>query len=197
MNKIAFEHYLQSKGKKQVIFDFDETITTLLIDWSYWHENVCKLFTEYDKDLVKYEEKKFNTLQNEYIARYGTKLKDELININYEVEKNYFSGHVPSSLALSLLSLTKKYADIYMWTSNDRRTVTPIIKELAIENFFSKIISRNDVNFVKPDPYGFYLIYDDQNPKSDYLLIGDSDADRMAAQNADIDFINIQEITES
>lgn len=197
MNKTTFENYLLSKGKKQVIFDFDETITTLLIDWSYWHEDVCKLFMEYNKDLVKYEQKKFNTLQNEYIARYGTKLKDKLIDINYEVEKNYFSGHIPSSLTLSLLPLTKKYANIHMWTANDRRTVIPIIKELGIENFFDKIISRNDVNFVKPDPCGFYLIYNNDNPKSDYLLIGDSDADKMAAQNADIDFINIKEITES
>lgn len=196
MNKTTFENYLLSKGKKQVIFDFDETITTLLIDWSYWHKDVCELFTQYDKNPVKYEQKKFNTLQNEYIARYGTKLKDELIDINYEVEKNYFSGHIPSSLTLSLLSLTKKIANIHMWTSNDRRTVTPIIKELGIENLFDKIISRNDVNFVKPDPYGFYLIYNNVNPKSDYLLIGDSDADKMAAQNANIDFINIKEITE-
>jgi HAD superfamily hydrolase (TIGR01549 family) len=97
-------------------------------------------------------------------------------------------------VALPLLALVKDCAELYIWTSNDEKTVAPILNELNINKLFKKIITRNNVNYIKPNPEGFYLINKENNSKANYLLVGDSDADKGAAIESGIDFFNIKEL---
>jgi phosphoglycolate phosphatase-like HAD superfamily hydrolase len=48
---------------------------------------------------------------------------------------------------------------------------------------------------MKPHPEGFYVLFDEVNPKSAYLLIGDSNKDEEAAKSARIYFLNIRSVS--
>ncbi|HYX49958.1 MAG TPA: hypothetical protein VE843_09475 [Ktedonobacteraceae bacterium] len=43
MKTTDFQQYLRKNQKREVIFDFDETISTLLIDWAEWDKAVGQL----------------------------------------------------------------------------------------------------------------------------------------------------------
>lgn len=194
MNKQEFENYIKEKNKKYIIFDFDETLCTLLINWDPWCEELDNLFLSYDMVSKDDSDLSYAEMINLCIDKYGEEARDKILEINYRNEKDCSSGYELSPTAIPLLELSKEYAELYLWTSNDRRTIMPILKELDMEKFFKKIVTRNDVKYVKPKADGFSLIYDKNNSKSDYLFIGDSAADSGAAQNSGIDFLNIVEI---
>jgi len=192
MKKEEFVKYLKEKGKKHIIFDFDETLCTLLIDWSNWEKDLQKLFSSYDLNAGD-SDFEYAKMINLCIERYGDEARDKILEINYRNEKNYFSGYDLSPITMDLLEISKENADLYLWTSNDKRTIVPILKELDMEKFFKKIVTRNDVKYVKPSADGFSLIYNENNPKSQYMLIGDSESDSGAANESGIDFLNIKE----
>ena len=192
MNLLEFEKYIKEKNKKHIIFDFDGTICKLLINWQSWYQEMEAL-SEYYKTEVTVAEVGFQKIQNAYIEKGGEEARNKILEINYRNEKQHYTGYELLPVALPLLELVKKCATVYVWTSNDHRTIDPILVELGMDNFFTKVVARNDVTFIKPDPEGFSLIYDEKNPKTEYLIIGDSDADEGAAQNAGIDFLNIAE----
>jgi phosphoglycolate phosphatase-like HAD superfamily hydrolase len=196
IKKDQFEKYLIDNNKKHIIFDFDETLCTLLIDWTPWRKELDELFAA--SDLTPKNEPDFNyaVIVNLYIEKYGKAGRDEIVALNYRIEKDYYSGYELSPIALPLLESVEKIAQLYLWTSNDRRTVAPILRELEIADKFQKIITRNDVEYVKPKAVGFALIYDERNARSQYLLIGDSRSDSGAATDAGIDFINIAEFND-
>jgi HAD superfamily hydrolase (TIGR01549 family) len=194
MNIKEFENYIKEKNKKHIIFDFDETICELLINWKNWCKEIEELASDYDVEL-KTSEFGFQNIQNACIKKGGKEAWDKILEISYRNEKECYSGYKLVPVSLPIISLAKKYAELYVWTSNDQRTVMPILKELKINSSFSKVVARNDVDFIKPNPEGFYLIYDKNNPKSDYLMIGDSEADLGASKDAGIDFINIKELS--
>lgn len=193
MNINEFENYIKEKNKKHIIFDFDETICELLINWDNWCREIEEVASYYGIE-VKQSEFGFQSAQNACIEKGGKGVRDKILEISYQTETNYYSGYELLPVALPLISLAKEYAELYVWTSNDRRTVMPILKELKIGKSFSKVVARNDVNFIKPNPEGFSLIDDKDNPKSEYLLIGNSKADEGAGRHAGIDFINIAEL---
>ena len=168
----------------------------MLIDWTPWRKELDELFAA--SDLTPKNEPDFNyaVIVNLYIEKYGKAGRDEIVALNYRIEKDYYSGYELSPIALPLLESVEKIAQLYLWTSNDRRTVAPILRELEIADKFQKIITRNDVEYVKPKAVGFALIYDERNARSQYLLIGDSRSDSGAATDAGIDFINIAEFND-
>lgn len=192
MNIKEFEIYLKEKNKKHIIFDFDETLCTLLIDWTNWIKEMEEVFSQCNVKLSTSESgySSYAKAQNICIKQRG----DEILEINYSNEKEYYSGYDLSPVAIPLLELAKNYAELYIWTSNDKRTVLPILKELNIDKLFKKIIYRNSATYIKPNPEGFNLINERNNPKSEYLLVGDSEADKGAAIESGIDFLNIKEI---
>jgi len=192
MNIAEFEEYIKKKGKKHVIFDFDATICTLLIDWSNWRKEVEKLVLDCKVE-TDWEEVGSQEIQNLCIKKGGKEARDRLVDIGQRNEKEYYAGFELVPVAPPLIDIAKKYAKLYMWTSNDRQTILPILPELKIDDIFEKIITRNDVNFIKPESDGFSLIYTEGISRSEYLMIGDSKADEGAAKDAGIDFLNIAE----
>lgn len=193
MNLAEFENYIREKNKKHIIFDFDGTICKLLIDWRPWRQEMEALAERYKTEVV-IAEVGFQKIQNAYIETGGREARDNILEINYRNEKQYYTGYKFLPVALPLISLAKKYATLYIWTSNDHRIIDPILTELKIDDYFAKVFARNDVTFIKPNPEGFSLIYNEKNPKTQYLIIGDSAADEGAGQNVGIDFLNIAEL---
>ena len=190
MKTTDFHQYLRKSQKREVIFDFDGTISTLLINWAEWDRAVGQVLQGYDPAFVPLGIIEA-VQQNAFMQRFGKKLRDDLLHTTYKHEKELLSGHQINPVALALIEMARSVANLHIWTSNHLETIYPILQELHLDNAFKRIIARGDVTFIKPHPEGFYLLFDENNPKSAYLLIGDSKKDEEAAKSAGIDFLNI------
>lgn len=190
MNTADFQQYLRKNKKREVIFDFDETISTLLVDWVKWDKAVGQVLQKYDPAFVP-PDVIDAVQQNTFMQRFGKKLRDDLLHTTYKYEKELVSGHRVNPVALALIEKARSVANLHIWTSNHAGTIHPILQELHLDNAFKRIIARGDVMFIKPHPEGFYVLFDEVSPKSTYLLIGDSKKDEEAAKSASIDFLNI------
>lgn len=186
--------YIIENNKKHIIFDFDETLCTLHIDWHAWVLDLEKFIRTFDPNFSMSQVDNLAIMQNEYTARFGNPFKDALISFNRETEKKYYSGYTPIHPSLALLPQASKLANLYIWTTNDTATISPILKELHIEQCFKKIIGRNNITYIKPNSDGFQYIYEKDTPLEQYLFIGDSNADRQAAQSAKIDFLHVNDL---
>jgi phosphoglycolate phosphatase-like HAD superfamily hydrolase len=195
MKTTEFQQYLQKYGKREVIFDFDETISTLLINWAEWDRAVSQVLQKFDPAFVPLGIIEA-VQQNTFMQRFGKKFRDDLLHTTCNYEKKLLSGHRVNPVALALIEKARLVANLHIWTSNHLKTIYPILQELHLDNAFKRIIARGNVTFIKPHPEGFYLIFEKSNPKSAYLLIGDSKKDEEAAKNAGIDFLNISSFYE-
>ena len=80
-----------------------------------------------------------------------------------------------------------------MWTSNHIETISPVLRELGLDQSFQVIISRDSVKYPKPDADGFSHIFISGTEKEDYLMIGDTNNDVFAAKNSGIDYLDVND----
>lgn len=184
---------LNAHPKKHLIFDFDQTLCKLLVDWRHWHENIAKLFQSYEPSFKEDEATHIHVQENYFISKYGPEVKKKIDEFGYDAENNYTQGFVPHPELIAVLPRLKEKYSLSLWSSNHRLTVIPILASLGIDKYFDLIVPINDVVLVKPDADGFTrLIHPNFNyPLSDYLMIGDSRSDENAAKNSGIDFFNV------
>lgn len=177
--------------EQTVIFDFDRTIGTLVIDWTDWKKQIKDLILEFDKESSLDLEQIRHSNQNDFIKRHGPNFRDRLNEINERAELTLVSDFVVNKKILDYINRTEN--ELYCWSSNSRKTLDKYFKEMNIYNSFQNIISREDVYLLKPDNEGFQYIHEESKSLDDYLLIGDSDADRIAAIKCGIKFIHVDE----
>jgi len=183
--------YIKEQDLKHIIFDFDETISTLHIDWNPWFEDMNELFLSYDPSFSYKTFPELLVKQTKYIQKFGKEIVDKIIEINYQNEKKYYTGQTPNNAIVSFIKENFNVYRFYVWTSNDRRTILPAMKKLEINDCFEKIITRNDVTFIKPDPEGFHKMAIKEVNLKQILMVGDSFADEKAANSAGIHFVNV------
>jgi phosphoglycolate phosphatase-like HAD superfamily hydrolase len=178
---------------QHIIFDFDETLATLHIDWSGWYGGISEIILKYEPstDLPQVIP---HTLFNAYVKKYGGPIRKELWEFSADFELKANKGLTPNPTALSLLTSIGDDKKVYLYSSNSRRIILESLEKLGITNRFEKIVARDDVDFIKPDPHGFMLIYDGHSPLTQYVMVGDSSSDSGLAKNAKIDFINVSNI---
>ncbi len=191
------EQFLLKHPKQHLIFDFDNTLITLQLPWEILRSQLKKAVGQLDNKIVAQHQRSI-PLRNAAIIKYGERAK-KIINPLWEsFEINYLKGAIPNLGLISFIKSHNQKYDLYIWSSNFAKTVIPLLKKYKIVNLFKKIITQEAVDLLKPFPDGFYHIFKPTHQhKKDFLLIGDNDNDRLAAQNADIDFFNIKENEES
>ena len=88
---------------------------------------------------------------------------------------------------------TQGQYEFYLWSSNMLSTIRPILTEIGLLPLFKDLITRDRVEFLKPDPAGFAIIHKNApHEKSEYLMIGDSTADKIAAESAGIGYFKAE-----
>ncbi len=178
---------------KHVIFDFDETLAKLIVDWPFWHKEIIPIIKKYD---ASFDE---NTYLNMYsihqlINKYGENFRSDYVNFEIATEKKYYRGYKLIEKSFDLLQeLHEQNKKLYLLTSNCREVVLPILEELKIADYFSKIVTVDDVKNLKPTPEPFKLIASEPCDKSEFLMIGDSKSDSEFAQNVGIDYLDVSE----
>ncbi|OGD63432.1 hypothetical protein A2160_03140 [Candidatus Beckwithbacteria bacterium RBG_13_42_9] len=188
--------YLKNYPKKHLIFDLDETLVTLKIDWSEFRPGFRKLANEIDPEVVKQvpeKPKMSNILYSKLIAKHGAKAKKPLLKYSADYEDSHYLGFIENKPLINFIREKHDDFALYIWSSNNAKTISLVVKQLGFKDFFKKIISKEDVNLLKPYLDGFNLIFDTKKHRlEDFLLIGDNFLDEKAAKNAKIDFLNMK-----
>ncbi|MDD3647093.1 MAG: HAD-IA family hydrolase [Candidatus Dojkabacteria bacterium] len=192
---MKLENYLLKNKKKHIIFDFDETIVKLYLDWDVFRSGIKRITSNYDRELVeKYEKEKLRgiDLMNLGIQKYGKKYWEKLIDFTLEFEKKNLSGEsVNREIVKFILENSERYK-MYIWSSNTLPTIENSLRRMELFERFERIVTREMYSLAKPYTDGFEVIFHDEVPdKSKILMIGDSGSDEKAAQNCRIDFYKV------
>lgn len=186
--------FMDFKPYKNIIFDFDETLATLIVDWQFWHQGIVPIIKKYEPDFDENTNLHMYAI-HQFINKYGKDFRDDYVNFEISLEqKNYKTYKLIDKSFKLLQELHGKNKNLYLLTSNCREVVLPILKELKIEDYFVKTIMANDVENFKPSPAPFKLIGNENSDKSQYLMIGDSVSDREFAQNVEIDYLDVKDL---
>lgn len=183
------KNYLNFHQKTHLIFDLDETLVHLILPWEILLDPISTELAKTDISLLRqYKKGQINLaqLENSYISK-NPKLKQLIIQNRLNFEAKYLKDIVANPELINFIKNAKNY-QIFLWSSNTRPVVEKVLKKFKIFGKFKKLVTRMDVDLLKPEPEGFFKIYDSKIPKGDYLFIGNSSADRQAAQKVNVDF---------
>ena len=186
----TFERFLEKNKKTYLIFDFDATLVTLYIDWSDFRKGLMEIALTHGINLPLGP-----NYYNQAVKQGGIKLRNEFTIFSAQYEADHLKKLIPNEILLEFVRRNKEYK-LFIFSSNTKKTIYPILEELEIKDCFESIIASDDVMFRKPNPEGFSLILDSRISKKEYLMIGDSKADRLAAEAAGIDFFDVADLKE-
>lgn len=192
---MSLSEYLELHPKKHLIFDFDETIFTLLLPWDIYIKQLTEKLLDLDPSLKQYSHGKIlNMVENEAVRRWGEQAVQARREYSQYFEHTYYGGVDENYPITHFIEEHYTKYDCYIWTSNMRETVVPILEKRGMLQCFKKIVTKSEVALTKPEPEGFYLIFDPQTQKKEnFLMIGDSNNDRGAAANSGIDFYSVKD----
>ncbi|MBU0576625.1 HAD family hydrolase [Patescibacteria group bacterium] len=190
MHNMQLKKYLAKYPKKYLIFDFDETITRIEMDWSLYYDRLAKVYEKFDpghKHLVfsRYDG------YNDFVKKYGKKVARLVKVANQKYEQEMARGFTPNPELIKFIKNADRYKK-YIYSSNTLPTVLRGVRELELDGCFDQIITRSEVTYIKPDLEGFNLLYDPSVSKSEYLMIGNSFSDQNLAKLAEIDFYLVE-----
>jgi FMN phosphatase YigB (HAD superfamily) len=187
----AFIARIKTEQRTDIIFDFDETLCTLRIDWGSWKQRIEEAIHPYD---AAFSSAFSHRALNELTARLGRPFRNHIIEVNRAAERENYHGYSRNEAALEALGKASEIARVHLWTSNCRDTLTPILRELHIDGLFSTKVYFDDVMLIKPDPEGFSRINTTTAPVERFLFVGDSDSDRGACQTLGIEYVDVGEL---
>ena len=176
---------------KGIFFDFDNTIVDdyLFIiecfNYSFSKAGIVVKPNDLEKLIGKSQKEIIHSfLKTEDLLKNGMKDFDDYYIDNYKKNIKLFEG-----IYKLLEILSSKYL-LGLITGAPREKVDLVSEYFNIQNFFSSIITQNDVSAHKPDPEGVLLTLKKLNLKShEIIYIGDADEDIDILDSIDIKFI--------
>jgi HAD superfamily hydrolase (TIGR01549 family) len=179
--------YLSENPKKYVIFDFDETLFTLDLPWEKYYPVISEKLHKLDPT---YPAESDNTaLENGVTQKIGKRAAEVRWRYSKQFEKDNLRGVTELSDLTNFIRDNHAKYIFYLWTSNMRETVQPILQKNGLLRYFKQLVTKGDVLLMKPNPEGFTVIFDPQTQtKNEFLMVGDSEHDQQAAKAAGIDW---------
>ncbi|MBI3577314.1 HAD-IA family hydrolase [Candidatus Gottesmanbacteria bacterium] len=189
LHQFLFRHHIS-----HLVFDFDQTIARLILPWDRYLDGIGEILFSLDPTILglyKSGKLHLNDLENAYVKAFGDKLLTLFRNHNRQFETTQLQGIKPNKALIEFIK-TVPEVSMSIWTSNMPDTVLPFLKNENIANRFTKIITRGEVMYLKPNSEGFNLLYDPRIEKEKYAYVGDSDSDAVAAERAGIGFFRVK-----
>jgi len=187
--------YLSKNPKKHLIFDLDETIFLLKLPWQEYKKDTFKILSRFNPEL---KNPKGYISTNDEINRLRKEFGPEIHELAYPLREKFemesLQGLIPNGPLINFIRQNKDNFTFHIWTSQMSKTAEWLLKKKKLLDCFDKIVGRDNVDYTKPEPDGFYKIFtpNDRARKSDYIMIGDNpDKDGIAAKKAGIDYFYI------
>jgi HAD superfamily hydrolase (TIGR01549 family) len=178
---------------KAVIFDLDDTLVVLDVDWVSVEDEILRAM-ERDHH-ARLPASGITSLFNTIADKLGTQAFREAGKIAepYEVQGARTALPIRPSLEL-LRKFHAKGIPVTICSSNSRASIQEALKTFKVDDTVESVVSREDVSRLKPDPQGMKKILGQVKlaPK-DVLMIGDSKHDEGAARAAGIRFVHVSE----
>lgn len=197
------QEYLKKHPKKHLIFDFDQTIFTLQLPWDRYVTELTDRLLKLDPSLKEFSHgKSLNDVENEAVRRHDEVAITVRREYSQEFETTYLQGVEEHKDITEFIRQIGEQAEqsgeqaynLYLWTSNMRSTIEPILIKHSLIQYFGTLVTKSEVILTKPEPEGFYLLFDAENQrKEDFVMIGDSINDKEAAAAAGIDFYSVKD----
>lgn len=183
-------NFLSQHPKQILIFDFDETIARIVIDWRLWHEGVAEIISRFDTSHV-YTPGREHLYVNDSVKKFGKPLRDALWNFNEAYETNRATELDINHRLVEFINNDNKHRKL-LYTSNSKQAVSTYLEQLELAPIFEKKCFRDDVDLIKPEPEGFWkILFDKSVPIENYLMIGDSSSDEGMAKAVGMDFFKV------
>jgi HAD superfamily hydrolase (TIGR01662 family) len=187
---------------KAIIFDLDGTLTNLTFDYKKAKAEVISFLINSKVDEKILDENKsiylnieaaINYIKKEFSEEYAKIIKEIAFEIVDKYERQEIGKTSLNDGALDLINCIKsKGMKIAICTNNSSYTTLSILNELNIINLIDVIITRDDVEKLKPYPDPLLLACKKLNINpNEALYIGDSIVDLLTAKAAGIAFILI------
>lgn len=186
--------YLKRREKKHIIVDFDETLGLIHASWDIWKKELRARLKRIDEELIaKYENGSTILLLNDFVARYGSRARNIILPYIAYYESNFIEKITLNDEFVYFIKDAYLRYDFYIWSSNTGNTIRKFLKANRLTQLFKKIVSRDKVMLTKPHPEGFSHIFNkDKHKHKDFLLVGDSLFDEMAARTIGIDYFKLK-----
>jgi phosphoglycolate phosphatase/pyrophosphatase PpaX len=182
-----------------VIFDFDGTLADTLPICYYAFQHVFKEFD--NKELTSEQIKAmFGPSETGIIRENLVHLnKDQAIELYYEKYMQNHAQLVKRNIEIDelIIFLKEKGFKLGIVTGKARRSLDISLKALQMENVFDVLITGDDVEKPKPHPEGIVKALSILGvPNDQVIFIGDSDADILAGNKANVTTIGVQWLPE-
>ncbi len=181
--------------KKSVIFDMDGTLVnssiTLVNAINYVREHLYLPRLKSEDILSRVNDHSINPAQYFYKSK-------NFLPIHEKLFSEYYSAHHGKELELydgimdMILELKNREFKIAIATNAYRRSAIESLTHLGIVSHFDSVVCFDDVGLGKPAPDMLYKILEEFSIEShEAIFVGDGERDKMAADNANIDFIMV------
>ena len=188
------------KTCSSILFDFDGTLFDLHISWgeikdyiyNHYKSKFGEEITQFNRFYAMFDFIKKEKGEDEKQFYYSYLENQEVDAAN---EKQY-SPMWLANQGLDKIGELINYDTFFgIISSNFHDTIMEILIQRGMFHRFKIIIGRDDVENAKPNPEGILRVINAYNLKrEDVLFIGDSFVDEEAAQNAQIYFINVENL---
>jgi phosphoglycolate phosphatase-like HAD superfamily hydrolase len=189
-----------------VIFDFDATLFLLKLPWEEYLAETHRLVRDHDEvayDALVNEHQHADKIVNAFVKAHGPAVLEKTLPYSRKFETERLTGVLKNEVLLGTVRtlLGDSRYDIFIWTSNCRATVEPILQRHGMLSQLKRVVTKDDVTLTKPEPNGFALMSEYYQhsgqpvPALDtWLMVGDSSADKGAAAAAGIDFFVVEDV---
>jgi HAD superfamily hydrolase (TIGR01509 family) len=179
---------------KAVVFDLDGTIVSFNLDYKSARAEIIEYLTRegFPQSIFSINESTFETLkkvgiylQNHHATvKDVSKLKKDVWSImeKYEIESAKTTQLLPGILE-TLQALKKMKLKLGLFTVNSQKATDHIMSTFRLKPFFKTIVTRDSVDFVKPNPIHLETVLKALKVKPEEAIVfGDSVLDVKAAQ---------------
>lgn len=166
-----------------IIFDFDETIARLIIDWAHFHTYMKQLAEEY---WVEKQREEMNTdgFTRFFIEKYWDDWKSKIEGVFEKTESEHYAWLEVNQLLVKFIKDNSHKYTYHILSNNMYSTLTRALKELDLQDYFVNIYWRDSVPKPKPYPDGLDEIIKKQSwSKEDFVMVWDNPNSDIAAAN--------------
>ncbi|WEK56051.1 MAG: HAD family hydrolase [Candidatus Cohnella colombiensis] len=180
---------------KGIIFDFDGTIADTLPLCFYSFKEIFKRYDQIDlssEEIVQmFGPSEIGIIQQNLKATNQIERAIEEYYFHYDQAHDEYVSFDINMMQL-VDGLRKEGYKLGIFTGKGRRSFDISMRKLQLEHLFDATITGDDVLKPKPDPEGIYKILDNMGlEKSQFLFVGDSNADIEAGNRAGIDTVAV------